>query len=100
MPTGKTETCTTTLRLPRPVYDEAKRFVEQRGATTGTSLSLNEFMVTAIEAFLKMQRRREINLAFAGMAEDAVYQKEAQSLAKDFEPSDWEAALLREKDIA
>jgi hypothetical protein len=35
-----------------------------------------------------------LDAAFAGMAEDADYQREAEQLAEEFEYSDWEALEL------
>jgi hypothetical protein len=90
------ETRATTVRLPRPVYDQAKQFVESEKRSTSTSLSLNDFFVTAIQAYLKLYRRRQIDAAFATMAEDANYQKEASLLAEEFETSDWDALRLGE----
>ena len=45
----------------------------------------------AIKAYLRMYRRRQIDTAFAGMAKDADYQREATLIAEEFEHSDWEA---------
>lgn len=99
--TGRTETRTTTVRLPVRIYDQARCVVdnEKKGAS-GTSLSLNDLIVAAITAYLKMYRRKQIDAAFAGMAEDADYQKEAKLLAEEFEASDWEALRLEEMDLA
>ena len=41
--------------------------------------------------------RKEIDQAFAAMAEDANYQEEARIFAANFEESDWEALQLTEK---
>jgi hypothetical protein len=87
---------TTTVRLPRPLYDQAKNFVDSERNGTSVFLSLNDFFVTAIEAYVKMYRRRQIDAAFAAMAEDADYQKEASLLAQEFDASDWEALRLGE----
>lgn len=89
------ETRATTVRLPRPVYDQAKHFVDSE-KSAATHISLNDFFVTAIQAYVKLYRRRQIDAAFASMAEDADYQKEAKLLAEEFEPSDWEALGLGE----
>lgn len=101
MALAQAETRTTTVRLPRPVYDQAKCVVDkERGGGTGqTRISLNDFIVAAIKAYLKMYRRRAIDAAFAGMAEDADYQKEAKLIAEEFEFSDWAALGLEEKDL-
>jgi hypothetical protein len=96
MPLAPAETRTTTVRLPRSVYDQAKRLVErekEKGGA-GSIVSLNDLFVVAIKAYLKMYRRRQIEAAFAGMAEDPDYQKEAQLMAEEFEYSDWEALTL------
>jgi hypothetical protein len=90
------ETRATTVRLPRPVYDQAKRFVDCEKKNSATFLSLNDFFVTAIQAYVKLVRRRQIDAAFATMAEDANYQKEASLLAEEFEISDWDALRLGE----
>jgi hypothetical protein len=86
----------TTVRLPRPVYDQAKQFVDCEKKNATTFLSLNDFFVTAIQAYIKLYRRRQIDAAFAMMAEDADYQKEASLLEEEFEISDWDALRLGE----
>lgn len=98
---SRMETRTTTVRLPVRIYEQARCVVdkEKKGAS-GASRSLNDLIVAAISAYLKMYRRRQIDAAFAGMAEDADYQKEAKLLAEEFEASDWEALLLEEMDLA
>lgn len=89
----------TTVRLPRPVYDQAKSFVECEKQRNTPFLSLNEFFVSAIQAYVKLYKRRQIDAAFAGMAEDADYQKEARLLVEEFDPSDWEALRLGENEF-
>lgn len=89
---------TTTVRMPRPVYDQAKCIVSKEKGGGGTA-SLNDFIVAAIKAYLKMYKRRQIDAAFAGMAEDADYQKEAKLIAEEFEHSDWEALRIEEQDL-
>lgn len=91
---GSRETRATTVRLPRSVYDQAKRLVDSERAAT--RVTMNEFFVAAIQAYLKLRSRRQIDAAFASMAEDANYQKEARLLAEEFEESDWEALRLGE----
>jgi hypothetical protein len=97
MATALPETRTTTVRLPRRVYDEAKRVVNQE-SEGATRVSLNDLIVAAITTYLKVYKRRQIDAAFAGMAGDADYQKEAKLLAEEFEYSDWEAIKLGEHD--
>jgi len=98
MATAHPETRTTTVRLPRRVYDEAKCVVNKESEGTNR-VSLNDLIVAAITAYLKVYKRRKIDAAFAGMAEDADYQKEAKLLAEEFEYSDWEAIKLGEDDL-
>ena len=93
------ETRTTTVRLPRPVYDQVKCVVDKEKGRIGTRISLNDLIVTAITAYLKMYKRRSIDAAFASMAEDADYQKEANLLAEEFEHSDWEALGIEDGDL-
>lgn len=90
------ETRATTVRIPRPVYDQAKHFVDSERTNSATFVSLNDFFVTAIQAYVKLYRRRLIDASFVAMAEDADYQKEARLLAEEFEDSDWEALRLGE----
>jgi|HubBroStandDraft_1064217.scaffolds.fasta_scaffold114054_2 hypothetical protein len=84
----------TTVRLPVPVYDQAKSYVTN--AARSSTISLNDFFVCAIQAYLRLQKRREIDAAFARMSEDADYQKETQLLSEEFESSDWETLGLSE----
>jgi hypothetical protein len=98
MPIAQAETRTTTIRLPRPVYDQAKCVVNTESGGR-SRISLNDLIVMAITNYLKMYKRRQIDAAFAGMCEDADYQKEAKLLAEEFDYSDWEALELGEKDL-
>ena len=97
---AKMQMKTTTVRLPARIYDQARWVVEneKKGAPTKT-ISLNDLIVTAITAYLKLYKRRQIDALFAGMAEDADYQKQAKLLAEEFEASDWEALRLEERDL-
>ncbi len=78
----------TTLRLPGTLYAKVKSLIEQ-GATN--SRNFNEFVVEALRAYVRLAMRRRIDQAFAAMAEDTDYQKEAESIAEQFAESDWEA---------
>ena len=99
MPMSRTAIRTTTVRLPVPVYDQVKCVVEKENGGQGNRISFNDLIVTAIKAYLRMYHRRRIDAAFAGMAEDADYQKEAALLAEEFEHSDWEALEIEERDL-
>ena len=96
----RTKVKTTTVRLPVRIYDQAKSIVEHQAKEASPSyLSLNDFIVTAVSAYLKLCKRSQIDAAFAGMAEDAHYQKEARLMAEEFAASDWEALRLEERDL-
>ena len=83
-----------TVRLPRPVYDQARKLVKSR-ATNLTSM--NELIIAAVRSFIKVTKRRKIDLAFQGMAEDSDFREEAQLIATEFAESDWEALDSAEK---
>jgi hypothetical protein len=97
MALARLETHTTTVRLPRPVYDQAKCVVDRENKGGTTLVSLNDLIVAALKAYLKMYKRRQIDAAFAGIAQDADYQKEASLLAEEFSYSDWEALQIGEE---
>ena len=96
---AKADTRTTTVRLPRPVYEEAQSLLGKQKERSGAKVSLNDFIVSAIKMYLKLHHRRRIDAAFAEMAEDESYQKEATLLADEFDQSDWEALRLTEADL-
>jgi hypothetical protein len=85
---GSRQTRATTVRIPRPVYEQAKHLVDSERTSSATYFSLNDFFVDAIEAYVQLSRRRQIDAAFASMGEDADYQREATLLSADFEQSD------------
>jgi hypothetical protein len=76
----------TTVRLPRQVYEHAKKVIN---GTPGWSF--NEFVVLAIEEKVRRLTEAEIDAAFAQMAQDPDYQRDAVAMAREFEKSDWEA---------
>lgn len=76
----------TTVRLPRHVYERAKTIVIRSQAS-----SFNEFVVQAIEEKVRRLTESEIDAAFAQMAHDADYQRTSIALANEFAKSDWEA---------
>lgn len=78
---------TTTVRLPRDLYEQARTAVRK----TGIASSLNDFLIEAVEEKLRQMKEQEIDQAFAEMGNDEEYQREAISLARSFEQSDWEA---------
>ena len=78
----------TTLRLPKPLYQQVKAYVS-KGATPAETI--NDFLVAAIHAYTRVLRRKQIDAEFSRMAGDANYQKESQLIAEEFSQSDWEA---------
>lgn len=86
--THKKEYQNTTVRLPKRVYHLAKTAVERSQAAS----SFNDFVVQAIEQKLQQLNEAAIDAAFAHMANDPDYQRDAVTLAKQFEQSDWEAS--------
>lgn len=89
----RAEKVQTTIRLPRPLYEEASSFVKSKVSAR----TLNDFFVTAIKAYVRMLKRRQIDAAFSTMAKDPDYQKEALKISEEFAESDWEAFQLSEK---
>jgi hypothetical protein len=85
----------TTVSLPKTIYEEARSFVEWEAGPAG---SLNGLFVTAISAYLKFLKRRQIDSQFAAMASDAEYQKESKLISEQFSQSDWDAFELAEKE--
>jgi hypothetical protein len=81
-----------TVRLPRQVYERAKRVVEK----SETASSFNDFVVRAIEEKLHHLSETEIDAAFGQMADDPDYQRDSIALAREFEKSDWEVSRVTE----
>jgi len=86
--TTRKEKVRATVRMPRPLYDEACRFVEREISPAET---INDFFVAAICAYVKLLKRKQVDVAFSRMAEDADYLKEAMLISEEFSSSDWEA---------
>lgn len=78
---------TTTIRIPKDLYEEARTAVKEAGAAS----SINDFLVEAVEEKLRVLREQEIDKAFAEMGADKEYQQQAVALTRSFEKSDWEA---------
>jgi hypothetical protein len=95
---ARTKTRITTIRLPANLYNEAKSVVRKAKGAEG-SLSLNDLILTALRGYLRLYKRRQIDAAFAGMAEDTGYQREARLMSEDFAASDWEALRLKEGEM-
>jgi len=83
----------TTVRLPKAIYDEARNLIEENVVPVD---SMNDFLVSAIAAYVKIVKRKQIDAAFSGMATDLEFQKEALLIAEEFAQSDWEALEIAE----
>jgi len=84
------------LRVPRPLYDEARRLATDENGPA----SVNDVFVTAIRTYLRMLRRKRIDAEFENMASDAAYRDNSSHLAEDFAASDSEALQLEEQRLS
>lgn len=87
----------TTVRLPRPLYEQARKFVDRNLVSAD---NINDFFVAAISAYVKLLERKEIDARFAKIADDADFQREAKLIAEEFGQSDWESFELAERETA
>jgi hypothetical protein len=94
MPTPTKKRVRTTVRLPRPLYDQAKDLVRQEVVTAE---NINDFFVTAIGTYVEMLRRQQIDADFARMADDARYKSVSKQLEREFASSDWEALAIADR---
>jgi hypothetical protein len=73
------------VRLPRHLYEEARRALEQ-GDTEASSL--NDLLVQSLEERLKRLHRGLIDREFAHMKNDKQFHRESEVIAKQFASSD------------
>ena len=88
MPTAKLRT---TVAIPEDLLravDDAVR--------AGSAMSRNEFLAVALENQLAASRREAIDAAFAEMADDPLYLREAMEITDEFRAADWEALRIAE----
>ena len=76
----------TTLALPTELLTQVDSLVRE-----GRVRSRNSFVAAALQRELAAVEATAIDAAFAGMAEDADYQADAQTLTDEFAAADWEA---------
>lgn len=81
-----TGTIRTTIALPRDLLEAVDEAVA-RGDARGRSDLIARALTSQLAAF----RRCRIDEEFAGMADDAIYRREALQVADEFAVSDWEA---------
>jgi len=85
---------TTTVRLPRRLYEEARRALE-KGDTAASSL--NDLLVQSLEERLKRLHRELIDREFEQMKNDRQYQRESEVIAKQFAASDRETLRVADE---
>lgn len=81
----------TTLTLPAELLEATDRAVRE-----GKARSRNEFVALALRREFTAQKRAEIDVAFAAMADDAEYQSEVAMMSNEFATADWEAFQIGE----
>jgi metal-responsive CopG/Arc/MetJ family transcriptional regulator len=84
-------TVRTTLSLPADLLEAADQAVRE-----GAAQSRNEFVALALRHELAAQERKQIDAAFASMAEDTDYLEETAAITEHFAAADWEAFNLGE----
>ena len=84
-------TVRTTLTLPAEILEATDRAVRE-----GKAKSRNEFVALALRREFTAQKRAEIDVAFAAMADDTEYQSEAMAIANELAKADWEAFQIGE----
>ena len=85
---------TTTVRLPRGLYEEAQRALK-KGETEARSF--NELLVQSLEERLKRLHRELIDREFEQMKNDRQYQRESEVIAKQFAASDRETLCVADE---
>ena len=81
----------TTIAVPNDLLKEIDQAVQD-----GLVPNRNVFVVNALRRELAAQKRAAIDAAFAGMADDALYQTEAIAIAEEFAVADAEVFSLAE----
>jgi len=79
-----------TIRFPKPLLEEVEQMIKccRRGEST------NDFIVKSMRLRISILKRKELDAKFAEMSKDTDYQRDAQSIAEEFESSDWETVKL------
>lgn len=86
---------TTTVRLPKRLYEEARRALEEG---TADAASLNDLLVQSLEERLHRVRRELIDREFSEMKVDVQYQRESALLARQFASNDRDTLRSADKD--
>jgi hypothetical protein len=74
---------TTTVRLPKKLYDEARSALDKADAG-----SFNDLMIDALQAKLKHLHREQMDSEFAEMKNDTQYVQESTTIAEQFTTND------------
>lgn len=93
--TRKSPLQTTTVRLPKGLYEEARRALAE-GETDAASL--NDLLVQSLEERLCRVQRKLIDREFAEMKNDVQYQREAALMAREFASNDRDTLQSADKD--
>lgn len=80
------------MALPADLLDAADRVIR-----TGAARSRTDLLSRALRRELAALRRADIDAAFAAMADDPEYQREAVILSEEAVPAGWEALLEAER---
>lgn len=67
-----------------------------RAVREGKACSRNELVTLALRHELTAQKRGEIDVAFAAIADDAEYQAEVVTMSNEFATADWGALQIGE----
>jgi metal-responsive CopG/Arc/MetJ family transcriptional regulator len=92
VPKRRKDTARTTVTLPRALLDAADREVRRGAAATRNAL-----IARALRHELAAARRKEIDAAYAQLADDREATAESLQVAEEFARADWEA--LREGEL-
>ncbi len=87
MPATARKQRSTTVRIPRPLYEEARCLVREDEEIE----TVAELVTDSLREKLRALRKKMIDLQFKDMATDKKYQAEMGKISREFEGSDWEA---------
>jgi hypothetical protein len=94
MANHKSSLQTTTVRLPKRLYEEARRALEKGVADAS---SLNDLLIKSLTEKLRQLRREQIDAEFAEMKHDVEYHQESDRVARQFASNDRETLGSPEK---
>jgi metal-responsive CopG/Arc/MetJ family transcriptional regulator len=87
----KSKITRTIFSIPKELLEETDRLV-----CSGKTKSRNEFIAEALASHLAAIEKAEIDAAFAEMAQDREYQREALQIEAEFATASWETLKLGE----